>query len=135
MFISIIKWFLLIVLSGSFLIAETSVEGVRIFHNKCQLCHTTEAPESSNQSLLLGPSIETVMLKVKERYPIREDAIKFITDYILNPSINKALCPSLDKYGLMPSMKRILSPDDAKEVAKMLFDTFPRQIVKKFHFK
>ena len=71
---------------------------------------------------LLGPPIDEVVLKVKEKYPIREDAIRFIADYIRTPSIDKALCPSLDRYGLMPSMEKTLTEEEAKCVAKMLVE-------------
>ena len=97
-----------------------------IFRAKCQLCHTTRQVSSFEREKLLGPPIEEVMLKVKEKYPIREDAVRFIADYVRAPSIDKALCPSLDRYGLMPSLKRTLPKAEAEAVATMLFDTYPR---------
>ncbi len=127
--ISIMKLSFLFILAGGVIFAQSSLDGLGVFSSKCQFCHTTDSSKKSNQNLLLGPSIEDVMFRVKERYPIREDAVKFIKDYILNPSIDKAICPSIDRYGLMPSMKSVISEKDANDVANMLFDTFPRNII------
>jgi hypothetical protein len=100
-------------------------KGREIFRSKCQLCHVTHSVTPAERAKLLGPPIGDVMLRIKERYPIREDAVAFIVDYSLHPSIDKALCPSLDTYGLMPSMVKKLSKEEAKRVAQMLVDTFP----------
>jgi len=116
---------LAVAVSGCFATAATP-DGAEIFHSKCQLCHTTRQVAPAEREKLLGPPIDEVMLRVKEKYPIREDAVHFIADYVRFPSIDKALCPSLDRYGLMPSLKKTLSRSEAESVGEMLFDTFPR---------
>ena len=121
---------LLTLMTGSLAMAGTP-DAAEIFHAKCQLCHTTRQVTPSEREKLLGPPVEEVMLKVKEKYPIREDAVRFIADYVRAPSIDKALCPSLDRYGLMPSMEKTLTKAEAEAVAEMLFDTYPRGTVKK----
>jgi hypothetical protein len=66
------------------------------------------------------------MYHVKEKYPIRVDAVKFMADYTLEPKVEKALCASMDKFGLMPSMKKTVTPEEAVAISEMLFDRFPR---------
>jgi len=121
---------LLAVMTGNFAMAGTP-DPAEIFHAKCQLCHTTRQVAPAEREKLLGPPVDEVMLKVKEKYPIREDAVRFIADYVRAPSIDKALCPSLDRYGLMPSMEKTLTKAEAKAVAEMLFDTYPRGTMEK----
>lgn len=96
------------------------------FRAKCILCHTTKTVTPQGKDKLLGPPADEVMYHVKEKYPIKEDAVKFIADYILEPKVEKALCASMDKFGLMPSMKTSVSPDEARAIASMMFDSFPR---------
>jgi hypothetical protein len=100
-------------------------QAVETFRSKCRLCHVTHPVTPAERAKLLGPPIDEVMLRVKEKYPISEDAVTFVAHYILHPSIDKALCPSIATYGLMPSMAKKLSEKEAKAVAKMLFETFP----------
>jgi len=97
------------------------------FEAKCQLCHTVKAVTPEEKEKLLGPPIDEVLYHVKERYPIKADAVKFMADYIREPKVEKALCASMDKFGLMPSMKKTVSPKEAEAIASMLFDTYPRK--------
>lgn len=36
------------------------------------------------------------MLHIKEHYPKKKEAVAFITDYLMHPSADKALCASID---------------------------------------
>ena len=112
-------------ITGSLVMAG-SPNAAEIFRAKCQLCHATRQVTPAQREKLLGPPIDEVMLRVKEKYPIREDAIRFIADYIRAPRIDRALCPSLDRYGLMPSLEKTLTQAEAEAVAGMLFDSYPR---------
>jgi len=96
------------------------------FRSKCLLCHTTKTVTPREKEKLLGPPVDEVMLHVKEKYPIKEDAVKFMTDYILHPTVEKALCASMDKFGLMPSMRSSVDPAEAEAIVSMMFDRFPR---------
>lgn len=102
------------------------IDAAAAFKNKCLLCHTTKAVSAKDKEKLLGPPIDEVLYHVKERYPIKEDAVAFMADYIREPKVEKALCASMDKFGLMPSMKSTVTPEEARAIASMLFDRFPR---------
>jgi len=65
------------------------------------------------------------MMHVKEKFPAKKDAVAFMVDYIMKPDPEKALCASMDKFGLMPSMKEVVSVDEAKAISEMMFDKFP----------
>jgi len=96
-----------------------------IFKTKCVMCHTDKlnVPKAN----LIGPSADEVMLHVKEKFSDKNESVKFMKDYIFNPDPKKALCASMDKFGLMPSQKNVLSDDEAKQVLEYMFDTFPRE--------
>jgi mono/diheme cytochrome c family protein len=102
------------------------IDAKEAFKAKCLLCHTTKAVTPPEKEKLLGPPADEVMFHVKERYPIKADAVRFVADYILEPKVEKALCASMDKFGLMPSMKATVTPEEARAIAAMMFDAFPR---------
>ncbi len=106
--------------------AAKPIDGQEAFRNKCQLCHTVETVTADEKDRLPGPPADEVMLHVKERYPVKADAIRFIVDYTLEPAVEKALCASMDKFGLMPSMQKAVTLEEAQAIAEMMFDTFPR---------
>jgi hypothetical protein len=113
-------------LAGGGLLEGASSDANEIFRDRCKICHTPETVTAEEKDRLLGPPIDEVMFHVKEKYPVRDDAVKFMADYILEPKVEKALCASMDKFGLMPSMKRTVTSAEALTVSGMLFDRFPR---------
>ena len=104
---------------------QASDNAKEIFMQKCNVCHKTTRP--ADISTLPAPIIMGVMLHVKENYPNKQDAVKFIADYVLNPQKSKAVCmpQNIDKFGLMPSQKGVVTKEEAKLVASWLFDNYP----------
>ncbi len=122
-FISILTATLL----SSVLIQANNLNSKEIYKNKCIMCHTTKLISRDQKKNLIGPPIDEVMLHVKEHYKNKEEAVYFITDYIMEPNAAKALCASIDKFGVMPSMKDRMSLEEANIVSKMIFEKFPRE--------
>lgn len=89
------------------------------------MCHPTQTVQDKNK--LLGPPADEIMLHVKEAFKSRDDAITFMVDYILKPEVSKALCASMDKFGLMPAMKGIVTKEQAKDISLMMYENFPRE--------
>ena len=98
--------------------------GQDIFKSKCVMCHTAKIVDS--KANLIGPPADEVMLHVKEKFSDKNEAVKFMKDYIFNPDPKKALCASMDKFGLMPSQKNVISDKEAQEVLEYMFNNFPR---------
>jgi len=100
-------------------------EAEKLYKAHCSLCHRTGIIKNVDKSRLLGPPVNEVMYHVKERYPIRVDAIRFMFDYVMKPEVQKALCASMDRFGMMPSMKGVLSGKELRAVLEMMFERFP----------
>jgi hypothetical protein len=66
-----------------------------------------------------------VMFHVKQKYPTKEEAVKFIVDYVNNPSIDKALCPSVKRFGVMPKLG--IDETSLKAIAEFIYDNYPPQ--------
>ena len=96
-----------------------------LFQQKCAVCHMQTKPTPKQRSQMVAPPVLGVMFHVKKRYPNRADAVAFIVDYAHNPSKKKALCPSIKRFGVMPSQKGAVTKDELKAIASYMFDRFP----------
>jgi len=105
----------------------SSINAEDIFNTKCLMCHTNKKIDPSNKANLIGPPADEVMMHVKENFKDKDKAIDFMVDYIFNPDAKKALCASMDKFGLMPSQKGIITKDEAIAVSEYMYEKFPRE--------
>lgn len=103
-----------------------SDNGAKLFEQKCSSCHLKQRPHVDQMHLMVAPPIQGVMFHVGDKYPSKKEAVGFITDYIFNPHLNKAVCMthSIEKFGVMPSQKGNLTTKEAQLIAEYLFDTY-----------
>jgi len=102
-----------------------ATDGASLFDAKCSMCHVTSRP--SDMSTLVAPPIMGVMNHVKMNYPNKADAVKFIVDYVQEPSKSKAVCmpQKIQRFGLMPSQKGAVTPQELETIASWMYDNFP----------
>jgi len=100
-------------------------DGAALFESKCAVCHTTTRP--SNMSTLVAPPVMGVMRHVKMAYNTKEKAVKFVTEYALNPQTSKAVCmpQKMKRFGLMPSQKGNVTKEELQTIASWMYDNFP----------
>ena len=100
-------------------------EGASLFDAKCAMCHVTNRP--SDMSTLVAPPIMGVMNHVKMTYPNKVNAVKFIVNYVQEPSRSKAVCmpQKIQRFGLMPSQKGNVTPEELAAIASWLYDNYP----------
>lgn len=105
-----------------------SDNGANLFEQKCSSCHLKQRPHVNQMHLMVAPPIQGVMFHVSEKYPSKKEAVAFISDYVLNPSRVKAVCMShsIEKFGVMPSLKENLTPQEAHIIGEYLFDEYLR---------
>jgi len=102
--------------------AETS--GEALFEAKCASCHVTMRP--SDTSTLIAPPVMGVMRHVKMTYGTKEEAVRFIKMYALNPQESKAVCmpDKIKRFGLMPSQKSNVTEKELIRIAGWMYDNF-----------
>lgn len=107
---------------SSLLQAQESAEA--LFESKCLTCHIKYRPE--DKSSLVAPPMVGAMKHVMMVYPSKEQAVAFITDYVMNPSKDKAVCKKgkIRHFGLMPSQKESLSEVELKSIAVWMVEKF-----------
>lgn len=101
-------------------------KGSELFDQKCSACHLKVRPSFDQINTMVAPPIKGVMFHVTEAKPSREEAVKFMVDYIFEPERSKALCinQSIERFGLMPSQKGSLTKEEAKIIAEYLYNTY-----------
>lgn len=102
-----------------------SADAQKIFDAKCAMCHIKTMP--TNRANMVAPALMGVMRHVKMVYPNKEDAVDFMVDYVQNPTKEKAICmpQKIARFGLMPSQKGNITPEELKEVTEWMFDNLP----------
>ena len=96
--------------------------GAKLFKSKCLMCHQIKVKDKSS---LIGPPIGKVMMQVKNSFPKKDDGVKFIKEFSLNPDPKKSICPSIDLFGVMPSQKGSVSQKELDKIANYLYENFP----------
>jgi cytochrome c len=89
------------------------------------MCHIKSMPK--DKSKLIAPPLMGVMRHVKMAYPTKKSAVDFIVDYVQNPSKSKAICmpQKLARFGVMPSQKGNITPENLRKVASWMYDNYP----------
>ena len=106
------------------LYAQNSAEV--LFKAKCSMCHILSRP--NDISKLVAPPAMGITMHVKMAHPDREKFKAFIKDYVINPSVKKALCEkhTIARFSLMPSQKGNVTPEELDKIADYLFDNFAK---------
>jgi len=108
-------------------LSASSDNAEALFDAKCGICHSKTMPTQAQMNSMVAPALFGVMNHLKMAYPNKEDAVKFMVDYVQYPSKDKAIClkSKIAQFGIMPSQKGLISEDELEDVAEWMFDNFP----------
>jgi cytochrome c len=97
----------------------------KLFDAKCAACHTKIRP--ADPSAVNAPALSGVMRHIKMRYSDKASAVKFMVDYVLSPSKEKAICKAqkIERFGLMPSQKGIVTKEELTKISEWMYDNYP----------
>ena len=106
------------------MLSAAEMTGEALFEAKCAACHAKIRPDDTSK--LKAPVAMGITRHVKRQYPQKEDAVNFIVDYVQNPTAQKATCipQSIERFGLMPSMKGVATTEEFTKIAEYLYDNF-----------
>ena len=100
----------------------------KLFNKNCYKCHAEILGIANdggydNSYVTSAPYIKDLVKKLKEETKSKEEFVDFITDYIRDPNKRKTLYGkrAIRKFGLMPSLKDNINPNDAKRLAEYLY--------------
>lgn len=111
-----------------------SGEGKKLLESKCASCHNLSMPPELSESELAPPMMAVSFhvyqfTQASQESLRRAKAIEFVVDYVQNPSYEKSFCDkeSLKRYGIMPSQKGSVTPEEIRVIAAYMFDHFTPQ--------
>ena len=104
------------VVSGfAFTLNAQSVDGKELFVKKCATCHSLTIPQ--DKSKMKAPPARGVMFHMREAFGSDEKIKAHILDFVIEPSREKAICKSVKRFGVMPSLKGKVSQDELSVIA------------------
>jgi len=86
-----------------------------------KLAKIREAIKKGGKPPIKAPPMEEVSARVKKFYPDEESFVRFVSDYITNPSRDKGVC---EIFGVMPPVGRDMSEEEKKAVSLWLYRNF-----------
>ncbi len=111
--------------------------GQKVFDNVCSACHVELLDKKTalkRFNTLKAPPMNEVAQQLKTNIIIKDDdddvhravVIAFIKDYIKHPGLAKVMCnpPAVEKFGIMPSQKAVLSDEEIESVSTWLYDRY-----------
>ena len=107
--------------------AKQESHGKELFIQKCTACHTLGKP--ADMSKLVAPPLNGVMRHLKMTHSDQAKGVAFIKDYVMEPAQSKALCmpQKIKRFGLMPSQKGNVTPEELEVIANWMFENYPQK--------
>ena len=131
---------MLSLLSGSLLAEyeqDGSVDGYKVYQKNCKKCHIemiTVTETMKRVKTLTAPPMVEVSTRLKENILLKETyeevkrelVLTFMRDYIMHPNIDKSMCRlgAIDRFGVMPSQKGIITEDESHAVTEWIYDHY-----------
>jgi len=102
-------------------------EGEALVKQHCASCHMLEKPEPEQIPTLKAPAFDAVLFHLKDAIHDKAAQKAFIIDYVQHPSASKSVCESnkVAKFGVMPSLKGKVTPQELADIADYLIETYP----------
>jgi cytochrome c5 len=121
-------------LASSVLSANT---GEKLFDAHCSKCHATILGMTNdggyeNEYITPAPYVANLVSKLKKETTSAEEFTQFIKEYIENPNKRKSLYgkKAIKKFGLMPSLKGLMSNAEMDKLIDYLYSYNDKKITK-----
>ena len=114
--------------------SQKNLNAKELLQKKCTSCHDINMPPVLSDDEKAPPMMAVAFhvhnfVKPSDESQRTSKAISFVVDYVQEPSLEKSFCDpqSLERYGLMPSQKNLLTPDEATAIAEYMFLHFTQK--------
>jgi len=114
---------------------KTHYNGRVLIKEKCAVCHNLKMPPDTYEDEKAPPMMAVVFhlkdfMKINNDQDKIEKFIPFIQNYVIDPSKEKSYCDeeSLKSYGVMPSQKGNVNPDELQAIAEYMYSFYDQQV-------
>jgi hypothetical protein len=114
-----------------------SADGYNVYLKHCSSCHVEMMDKATTikrfRTLKAPPMVEVsnrlrtnIVIADEDEDVHRHLVTLFIRDYIDNPELYKTMCQpmALERFGVMPSLKGVLSDEEKQAVAEWIYDRY-----------
>ena len=102
-------------------LANASEENAEaLFKANCATCHSLTQPK--DRSKMVAPPARGVMFHLSQAFQSKEKIKAHIEDFVIHPSAEKAICQSVKRFGVMPSLQGAISDDDLQEISEWMIE-------------
>ena len=91
-----------------------------LYISKCATCHSLSFPK--NKADMIAPPTPGVMFHMRERFDTDEKILAYMRDFVMNPTTKTSLKKETKRFGLMPSQKGNITPDELNIVTKWMVE-------------
>ncbi len=118
------KSFIFLSLCTAMLMAD---DARALLEKNCASCHMLTTPSAEMIPEFKAPAMDAVGFHLKLAIQDPKEMRKFIVDYVQNPDASKSVCESnkVQKFGVMPSLKGKVSPQDLEKIATYIVMHYP----------
>jgi mono/diheme cytochrome c family protein len=102
-----------------------------LFNKNCSSCHAkilgiTNNGGYDNSYITPAPYVTDLISKLKQETDSKEKFVEFIKEYIQDPNKRKTLYgkKAIKKFGLMPSLKGVMSEEEIIGLANFLYENY-----------
>lgn len=106
----------------------------KLLKQKCSSCHNLDMPPQTFENEKAPPMMAVAFhivnfVKTNDESQRVLKAKEFVQDYVINPSADKSFCDkeSLESYGVMPSQKGKITPDELRAVSNYIFENYTQK--------
>ena len=105
------------------LLATFSWGGQELYKLNCTSCHLNDRPQTPQErQSMIAPPITGIMFHLSEEFDSKEAIKNHIVEFSLNPTYETAICESIDRFGIMPSMEGIVNKEELGLIANWLIE-------------
>ena len=113
-----VKLAIMALMIGGIAAQASDMDGKKLFEAKCAACHAMGEPKENSNAV--APELIGVVTHLNEAFKNKDDLKKHIEDFVINPTKEKAICKSVNRFGLMPSQKGAVSQEELKKIAEWI---------------
>lgn len=78
----------------------------------------------SDKTTLKAPPLQMMAWRLNQLFDDPDELEMHIKDFVLNPTEEKALCPAVEWFGLMPSMEGNITKEELGIIAEWIVESF-----------
>lgn len=98
--------------------ASSNAKG--LFVQKCAICHSLSFPKSKTD--MVAPPAPGVMYHMHQKFNSDAKILAYMRNFVMNPTTKTSLKKETKRFGLMPSQKGNVTPEELKIITSWMLE-------------